>query len=121
MPPGDAFNITVFEQLGSLPTGVGAQMSQTVPAGKELVILQIMAGQSGNVYSSRLPSPNHLVDPINVADLYNPKGYSAGFPGVINYPDGTVVIDEGRQLWGVAHPNLNYLDACSVVGYYRDK
>jgi hypothetical protein len=87
-------------------------LSPVVPAGQELVILQINSRNAANIYTSRLPSPDELTNPIDIAE---PSGYS-----VLNFPDGTVVVDEGRQLWGSDCCN-GYLYTCQVLGYYRTK
>ena len=106
----DRFNFTTNYDIGGLPAGPGMALSPVVPAGQELVILQIdSAYSSANYYTSRLPSPDELTNPIDIAA---PGG------NTLNFPDGTVVVDEGRQLWGVSYQSLY---SCSVLGYYRSK
>ena len=115
----DKFNFTVNFGLTGLPAE-GMQLSDTVPAGQELVILQInSATNTGNYYSSRLPSPNELTNPIDIAKPHIDTYYSFDKQLTLDFPDGTVTIDEGRQLWGAY--GQSGLKPCSVLGYYRDK
>lgn len=107
----DRFNFTTNVNITGLPVGLGMALSPVVPAGQELVILQIN-GSSSNKYTSRLPSPDELTNPIDIAYPYTVVS--------INFPDGAVVIDEGRQLWGTDDYN-GYLYPCQVLGYYRTK
>ena len=116
----DRFNFTDndiygwFTEFGSLP---GYPISPVVPAGQELVILQINSFYFGNYYTAVYPSPNELTDPIDIA-------YTAYNMPILDFPDGTLVVDEGRQLIAGSQSIINGNDLyypCQVLGYYRDK
>ena len=119
VPPGDAFNFTTNGTISDLPDDTGMDLSGTVPAGQELVILQVYTPHYRLYLYSRWPSPDEAINPIDIAYV---NGATTNYDRVrvLNFPDGTVVIDEGRQLWG----DGSYYDRllpCSVLGYYRDK
>lgn len=128
--PGAAFaEVVPFGPSDTLvPLSVGG-----VPAGRELVVLQInMSGYFPGMMAtldSRLPSPNEAEDPILLTLFRLPhlgaSGYSTGHQ--FNFPNGTVTVDEGRQLWfqflsvDLAPLASGKQSALSVLGYYRDK
>ena len=62
-------------EFGVLP---GWPISPVVPAGQELVILQINDTSFGNYYTAAYPNPNELTDPI---DISLKKG-----SGTLNFP-----------------------------------
>ena len=125
VPPGDAFRHYTYSTVVGIAR---LQLSDTVPAGRELVVLQVLthsANYSYNVLSSRLPIPNDDTDPIPLVNCGAPAGTVEGSMKTYNYPDGTVVVDEGRQLWWeyywLPDPISPTLTNFSVLGYYRDK
>jgi hypothetical protein len=116
---GDAFSRVFQTVVGT--AGTGAPLSPTVPAGKELVILQTNGFGFRNYLHSRLPSPNEATDPIFLAIVGRSSDGDGKTSPTNNYPDGTVIVDEGRQLWGQYEGNNGYVYDCAIYGYYRDK
>ena len=108
---------------------------EAVPQGKELVVLQVFFPNVSAIIppsftlESRLASPNEAAEPINLVYCPTPMVLHAGriFPETIEFPNGTVIVDEGRQLWlqfresdFVPKP-ARKTSALSVLGYFRDK
>ncbi len=129
-PPGAAFAEVVPYGPGDslVPLSVGG-----VPRGKELVVLQInMSGYFPGMKAtleSRLPSPREKEDPILLTLFRLPHLGASGevTQDKFNFPDGTVTVDEGRQLWfqflsvDLAPQPTGISSGLSVLGYYRDK
>lgn len=129
-PPGAAFaEVVPFGPFDTLvPISVGG-----VPAGRELVVLQVnMSGYFPGMMAtleSRLPSPNEANDPILLTLFHLPHLGASGEVNrdQFNFPDGTVTVDEGRQLWfqflsfDLAPIAAGKQSGLSVLGYYRDR
>jgi hypothetical protein len=110
---GKAFHVFT-PSVGILSKGQ-SQLSDPVPAGQELVILQAK-GQSDSFISTRIGGGDPLyLDFLNSFDIQN-------------YPDGTLIVDEGQELWIEVSDNPNVLLTetlrfryIQILGYYRDK
>jgi hypothetical protein len=78
---------------------------------------------------SRLPSPNQATGPIILSVLSRElSADNAQFE--IDFPDGAIVVDEGRQPWVVFRNPSNFTEtnspggttsALTIIGYYRLK
>lgn len=120
VPVGDSFSIVFITGSGGPSIQV---VSATVPSGQELVILQTRFGLGATLHytlESRLPTPNENTLPLLLA-LVNQDP-------VADFPDGVVVIDEGRQLWVQQRDDFGdpvgagfSKVAISFLGYYRNK
>ena len=121
VPPGKAFHVFI-PSTGILSTGKH-QLSPPVPTGQELVILQTASISSGFYLSSRIGGidPKYLILTREISANYYPDG------AVNNYPDGTLIVDEGQELW-IEVTDYDYTGSetarffgSRVLGYYRDK
>lgn len=125
--PDGSVQTTAFEprQIAStdrfnfIGSNGSAPISLIVPAGRELVILQVEVFDNVDEgfaqLLSRLPSPNQNVGIQTIARVGDKdEFFFPGHDGSYTYPDAIVVVDEGRQLWVIG-------DTCQVLGYYRDK
>lgn len=132
IPPGAAFaEVVPFDSTDVLiPISFGA-----VPVGMELVILQVRFPFLSSLTASfslesRLPTPNEGTGPINLMFSNTPRNSATGFAEptpTIDFPDGTVTVEEGRQLW-LQFRNADFppaqagaASAISVLGYFRDR
>lgn len=97
-------------------------ISATVPVDQELVILQVTLGYNGNfdplILESVLPN---LTNPVALAGISPPYRDGEGNRSVHHFPDGTVVVDEGRQLYVNATNAFFAADDATVLGYFRNK
>ena len=112
IPSGDAFS---YYQRS---TGSGdSQLSDTVPSGRELVILKIYKSGGG---TQRFEAKVNGSEPIIMASpsLGVFSSYSDVWIQVLEFPNGTCVVDEGYQLWLFDMYGFSELH---VLGYYRDK
>jgi hypothetical protein len=115
--PGDAYH---FSNITSIALGTpeefpyGGPISDIVPSGYELVILQI---------SSYLGSPQfYTVDQSDVATFAFLGLGSGSYTPTVSFPNGVFVIDEGHQLYGqITQSGISKIAICSVFGYYRQK
>lgn len=130
VPAGAAFAEVVVVGTSIALVSIG----DPIPPGKELVILQVRLPLATGIPShfsleSRLPSPNQGTGPINLAYASSPN--SSGIvtalpPEAVIFPDGTVTVGEGRQLWlqfrgRTFDPVFTQMSfAVSVLGYFRN-
>ena len=120
-PPGKAFHVYI-PSTGILSTGKH-QLSPPVPTGQELVILQTASNNQGFYLSSRIGGidPKYLIYCREINPTYDPDGI------LNNYPDGTLIVDEGQELWievsDYDHTDSEYekFGRARVLGYYRNK
>lgn len=125
VPSGDAFAETVVVSATSKSQVVSPV---PVPAGRELVVLQVRFSQAKPISTidSRQPSPYEAIDPIMLSILA-PENAVNQTIFVNDFPDGTIVVDEGRELWVATRHEVTLKlqvkpqSAFTVLGYYRDK
>ena len=107
--------------------------SETVPAGREFVILQVhinALADSGALSSmqleSRFPKPNHERSPIVLERLALAHPENTDRIYTLKFPDGSVVVDSGRMPW-VSTQSIEdgaeerEFPPVSILGYYRVK
>lgn len=127
--PGDAYhysyNSYYSELIGTLAEyPYGGPISDPVPAGYELVILQISVHGDTN-------SPAHYFYEVDQGGVgyslysaYN-QDTDAYAPETVHFPNGVFTIDEGNQLYVSDRPVENsgdrYYRNTTVFGYYRQK
>jgi len=123
--PGAAFvrTLTIANAAASAPI-----TADLVPAGKELVILKLVGFNAPlATLESRLPSPNQNTGPI-ILSIVAPDP-TPGQPYQMEFPDGAVIVAEGRQPWLVYHNSSTFatinnptgLGAITLIGYLRLK
>ena len=121
VPSGKAFS---FSKRFDSQVDQSQSVSPVVPSGQELVILKIISpstGNSGNMF--KLESYVSDQDTI-LLTFYEISEYTNPNPLTYDYPDGTIVVDEGRTLFirNLWYPDSNYLEGTiTILGYYRDK
>ena len=114
-PPGSSFYARTSTKI-QYPNWI--QLSNPVPTGQELIILLAYGEQNGGRLSSRVIGEN----PEYLPSVYNLSVQP------IYYPPGTLVIDEGNELWIETYEDIafdptlrNQLTGVNIFGYYRDK
>lgn len=142
--PDQTLQTTAFTEGRSVPTG--AQFVRTrvitggsapltlsvdpIPADRELVILKLVGWNTPlATLESRLPAPNQGNLPITLAVL-NRELADDNTQFVMEFPDGAIVVDEGRQPWLVFRNASNFsetnspgatVSAMTLIGYLRLK
>jgi len=128
VPPGAAYTRTRHFVTGSSSGTIPSNSGDVVPAGKELVVLKVIGWNTVlSTLDSRLPSPNQNISPVTLA-MFVRSDASNNTLFEMDFPDGAVVVDEGRQ------PYLAFRDGSTfnltttggpqtftVIGYIRDK
>jgi len=125
VPSGEGFAETVV--MGST-SKLQVVSSEPVPPGRELVILQVRFSQAKPLCTldSRRPSPYEDKDPILLSILVAENTVNQSV-FLNDFPDGTVVVDEGRLLWVASRHEVTLKlqtqpqSVFTVLGYYRDK
>jgi len=142
--PDQTLQTTAFTEGRSVPTGANfirtitiqggtpaSTISATaVPADRELVILKLVGWNIPlATLESRLPAPNENNGPITLAVLSRElAGDNTQF--MMDFPDGAVIVDEGRQPWINFRSNTNFtaitspggqVSAMTLIGYLRLK
>ncbi len=125
IPTGDAFAETVVMSSSNELQVVSAA---PVPSGRELVVLQVRFSQAKPICTldSRRPAPYEDKDSILLSILVAENTVNQSV-FINDFPDGTVVVDEGRELWVASRHEVTLKlqtkpqSAFTVLGYYRDK
>lgn len=142
--PDQTLQTTAFTEGRSIPTGAnyirtitilsGTPLSPisatAVPADRELVILKAVGWNIPlSTLESRLPSPNQNNLPITLAVLSRELA-SDNTQFQMDFPDGAVIVDEGRQPWINFRSNVDFsstsspggqVSALTIIGYLRLK
>jgi hypothetical protein len=125
VPTGAAYTRTQFFPAGS---SSGPLATDVVPAGQELVVLKVIGWNTIlSTLESRLPSPNQNNFPITLAMLVRSDA-SNNTLFEMDFPDGAVVVDEGRQPFLAFRSGTNFsltttagAQTFTVIGYLRLK
>lgn len=141
--PDQTLQTTAFTEGRSVPTGTAfirtrtitsnsaalAITVDTIPADRELVILKMVGWNIPLcTLESRLPSPNQNTGPIVLSVLARELA-SDNTQFTMEFPDGAVVVDEGRQPWLNFRSNVDFsstnspsgVSALTLIGYIRLK
>lgn len=142
--PDQTLQTTAFTEGRSVPTGANVVRTRvitggtaplalsldTVPADRELVILKMVGWNTPlATLESRLPAPNQNNLPITLA-VMNRELADDNSQFTMEFPDGAVVVDEGRQPWLVFRNPSNFnetnspgatVSAMTMIGYLRLK
>ena len=127
--PGDAYHYSSEgEYLGSTTDYPnGAPISASVPAGHELVILQISNHESGADVDIYEVDQGGIADLLYITYPSKSSNYGYGWPAeTIHFANGVFTIDEGNQLnakyaYSGGYETSVSIPAISVFGYYRQK
>jgi len=128
VPSGKAFHVYI---PSSGVVGSRYQLSDPVPTGQELVILQAYEAIS-SVFNegpkfAYLSSRIDGIEPKYLTSFRQVSQETPDFSGN-NYPDGTFIVDEGEELWLESNDSdtedsrpYPLHGGVRVLGYYRDK
>lgn len=115
IPIGRHFDLVT--DANAFPTGP-VNMSSNVPAGQQLVILKVIVGiGSGTGSHYLLYSQLNAMSPKFLARVTALDGSGQTY----EFPNGSVIIDEGRSLWVSCFDKVKVTDNFTTLGYYRDK
>ncbi len=142
--PDQTMQTTAFTEGRSIPTAndfvrtrlvlsnsvAGPISTDVVPADQELVILKLVGWNTPLcTLESRLPAPNQNTGPFSLVVLTRENaGDNTQF--VMEFPDGAVTVDEGRQPWLNFRSNVDFsainspagqISTLTMIGYLRLK